>query len=211
MPRELFAQKGAQDYLCADVPCTGGGAGASVHFSFGVIEVRSRRGLRRLGRRPAGAHQRTHGPRGRPMPAAVWRLRLYGRIPVSRFWTDARVLRMYGGTSELMKELVARGCWGGNVGMTGAQSTPLDLFYSVAVDSVVRAIWMTGFYPKPHLVSFQAVIRGPRWDHSVGLFANHPMHYLQRIPQAVQRDRAQCQAKSVRDMLGRSKVLGSRH
>ncbi len=28
--------------------------------------------------------------------------------PISRFWTDARVLRIYGGTSEIMKELVAR-------------------------------------------------------------------------------------------------------
>ena len=32
--------------------------------------------------------------------------------PVSRFWTDARVLRIYGGTSEIMKELVARGMLG---------------------------------------------------------------------------------------------------
>ena len=32
--------------------------------------------------------------------------------PVSRFWTDARVLRIYGGTSEIMKELVARSLLG---------------------------------------------------------------------------------------------------
>ena len=32
--------------------------------------------------------------------------------PISRFWTDARVLRIYGGTSEIMKELVARGMLG---------------------------------------------------------------------------------------------------
>ncbi len=32
--------------------------------------------------------------------------------PISRFWTDARVLRIYGGTSEIMKELVARGLLG---------------------------------------------------------------------------------------------------
>ena len=32
--------------------------------------------------------------------------------PISRFWTDARVLRIYGGTSEVMKELVARGLLG---------------------------------------------------------------------------------------------------
>ena len=44
VPRELFAQMGAQGYLCADVPDTWGGAGASVHFSFAVIEVLSRRG-----------------------------------------------------------------------------------------------------------------------------------------------------------------------
>lgn len=32
--------------------------------------------------------------------------------PISRFWTDARVLRIYGGTSEVMKELVARSVLG---------------------------------------------------------------------------------------------------
>lgn len=32
--------------------------------------------------------------------------------PISRFWTDARVLRLYGGTSEIMKELVARSLLG---------------------------------------------------------------------------------------------------
>ena len=29
--------------------------------------------------------------------------------PISRFWTDARVMRIYGGTSEIMKEIIARG------------------------------------------------------------------------------------------------------
>ena len=28
--------------------------------------------------------------------------------PISRFWADARVLRIYGGTSEVIKDLVAR-------------------------------------------------------------------------------------------------------
>ena len=32
--------------------------------------------------------------------------------PVSRFWSDARVLRIYGGTSEIMKELIARSVLG---------------------------------------------------------------------------------------------------
>lgn len=32
--------------------------------------------------------------------------------PISRFWSDARVLRIYGGTSEIMKELVARSLLG---------------------------------------------------------------------------------------------------
>ena len=32
--------------------------------------------------------------------------------PISRFWADARVLRIYGGTSEIMKELVARSLLG---------------------------------------------------------------------------------------------------
>lgn len=32
--------------------------------------------------------------------------------PIARFWSDARVLRIYGGTSEIMKELVARSLLG---------------------------------------------------------------------------------------------------
>lgn len=32
--------------------------------------------------------------------------------PISRFWSDARVVRIYGGTSEIMKELVARSALG---------------------------------------------------------------------------------------------------
>ena len=44
VPRALFTQMGAQGYLCADVPEPYGGSGASVHFSFAVIEVLSRRG-----------------------------------------------------------------------------------------------------------------------------------------------------------------------
>jgi acyl-CoA dehydrogenase len=72
--------------------------------------------------------------RGELTPEAVSALKLYttelfGRVadeclqlfggygymaeyPISRFWTDARVLRIYGGTSEIMKELVARSLLG---------------------------------------------------------------------------------------------------
>ena len=42
--RELFRKMGAQGYLCADVPESFGGPGASVHFSFAVVQVLSRRG-----------------------------------------------------------------------------------------------------------------------------------------------------------------------
>ena len=42
--RELFRKMGENGYLCADVPEQYGGAGASVHFSFAVVEVLSRRG-----------------------------------------------------------------------------------------------------------------------------------------------------------------------
>ena len=42
--RELFRKMGEHGYLCADVPEPYGGVGASVHFSFAVIEVLSRRG-----------------------------------------------------------------------------------------------------------------------------------------------------------------------
>ena len=29
--------------------------------------------------------------------------------PIARAWTDARVMRIYGGSSEIMKEIIARG------------------------------------------------------------------------------------------------------
>ena len=32
--------------------------------------------------------------------------------PIACFWTDARVLRIYGGTSEIMTKLMARGLLG---------------------------------------------------------------------------------------------------
>ena len=44
VPRALFQTMGAQGFLCADVPEAYGGSGASVHFSFTVSEVLSRRG-----------------------------------------------------------------------------------------------------------------------------------------------------------------------
>ena len=44
VPRALFQKMGAQGFLCADAPEAYGGSGASVHFSFTVSEVLSRRG-----------------------------------------------------------------------------------------------------------------------------------------------------------------------
>jgi acyl-CoA dehydrogenase len=31
-----------------------------------------------------------------------------GEYPISRYWTDARIQRIYGGTSEIMKEVIGR-------------------------------------------------------------------------------------------------------
>ena len=44
VPRELFVRMGEHGFLCADVPECYGGAGASVNFSFALIEVLSRLG-----------------------------------------------------------------------------------------------------------------------------------------------------------------------
>ena len=41
--------------------------------------------------------------------AVIPRFNHKAEYPISRFWTDARVMRIYGGTSEIMKEIVARG------------------------------------------------------------------------------------------------------
>ena len=42
------------------------------------------------------------------MRAAARRLRLYERIPGCRMFADTRVQRIYGGTNEIMKELISR-------------------------------------------------------------------------------------------------------
>ena len=43
----------------------------------------------------------------------IWWLWLYDRISISRFFVDARIQRIYGGTNEIMKkEIVARGLIG---------------------------------------------------------------------------------------------------
>jgi acyl-CoA dehydrogenase len=33
-------------------------------------------------------------------------------FPISRAWTDARVQQIYGGSNEVMKEIIARGMFG---------------------------------------------------------------------------------------------------
>ena len=59
--RELFRKMGENGYLCADVPEQYGGPGASVHFSFAVVEVLAP-GLRRVCGRAAAGAQRHHPP-----------------------------------------------------------------------------------------------------------------------------------------------------
>ena len=44
----------------------------------------------------------------RPLPAAARRLRLHGRVPDREAWRDARVQSIYGGTTEIMKEIIGR-------------------------------------------------------------------------------------------------------
>ena len=44
----------------------------------------------------------------RSVPAAARRLRLHERIPHLPMWRDSRVQRIYGGTNEIMKELIGR-------------------------------------------------------------------------------------------------------
>ena len=44
----------------------------------------------------------------RHLPAALRRLRLHAEYPIARAYADARVHRIYAGTTEIMKELVAR-------------------------------------------------------------------------------------------------------
>jgi len=51
--------------------------------------------------RAASAHRR-------PVPAAAWRIRVHAGIPgVARF-VDARIQTIYGGTTEIMKTIIAK-------------------------------------------------------------------------------------------------------
>jgi acyl-CoA dehydrogenase len=92
---------------------------------FVLAEARPRRpspGLRRPLHRPAPQGQarrrhrldgqvlgHRHGGQGRrPLPAAVRRLRLYERISDRPAVQGRRVQRIYGGTNEIMKVLIAR-------------------------------------------------------------------------------------------------------
>ena len=45
---------------------------------------------------------------GGRMSAVIWGLWIYERISISRAFADARIQKIYGGTSEIMLELVAR-------------------------------------------------------------------------------------------------------
>ena len=47
-------------------------------------------------------------PRHRPLPAAARRLRLHVEYPIARLYADNRVNRIYGGTSEVMKMIIAK-------------------------------------------------------------------------------------------------------
>jgi alkylation response protein AidB-like acyl-CoA dehydrogenase len=51
-------------------------------------------------------------PGNRRLPAAVWRYGYTSEYPISRAFADARVQRIYGGTSEIMKEVIARSILG---------------------------------------------------------------------------------------------------
>ena len=44
----------------------------------------------------------------RPLPPAARRLRLHERVLVAQAWRDARSQTIYGGTNEIMKEIVAK-------------------------------------------------------------------------------------------------------
>ena len=43
--------------------------------------------------------------------------------PISRFYVDARIQTIYGGTSEIMRELVARSIWVANNPKSGLHPT----------------------------------------------------------------------------------------
>ena len=84
-------------YLCAHLPEQYGGPGASVHFSFAVIEVLSRRDYGGF----VGGLQ-VHNDIVPPY------LLHYGTEAQRAYWLP----RIYGGTSEIMKKLAARSLLG---------------------------------------------------------------------------------------------------
>ncbi len=55
---------------------------------------------------------RTAKTRRGPLPPAARRLRLHDGVPVARAFTDGRIQTIYGGTTEIMKEIIGRSLLG---------------------------------------------------------------------------------------------------
>ena len=53
-------------------------------------------------------HRTAVGNRG-PLPAVHGGYGYVNEYEIARLWRDARVQRLYGGTTEIMKEIVGRG------------------------------------------------------------------------------------------------------
>jgi alkylation response protein AidB-like acyl-CoA dehydrogenase len=104
--------------LCAWVPESYGGPGGDILFDLVVTEELGRVGAtglhldRRLGAVEAAAGKLWHSELlGRVTDACLQLHGGYGYMadyPVARAYLDARVERIYAGTSEIMKEVVGR-------------------------------------------------------------------------------------------------------
>ena len=85
--------------------------GGTLHYSRGNSTQTNRRALIVNFRPAAMIKLATSEMECRTIDACLQLFGGYGYMaeyPISRYWTDARVQRIYGGTNEIMKEVIAR-------------------------------------------------------------------------------------------------------
>lgn len=121
IPRDLWLRLGENGFLCVDVPKEYGGYGAPVHYSLMLVHETAQAFVDQC----AALYQQ-HLLSVTQVAALKCfitdiqcevidqLLQLFGgygymqEYPISRFFVDARVQKIYGGTNEIMKEIVAR-------------------------------------------------------------------------------------------------------
>ena len=96
MDRAVWEKAGGNGFLCMTMSEEYGGAGADRLYAVAQLEVNSACG-------PSGIGVELHNE-----IVAPDLLRYIWEYPITRAFADARVQRIYGGSNEIMKEVITR-------------------------------------------------------------------------------------------------------